>query len=187
MFYQAEKIESILICNVCENKMVDPRLLPCGMSVCHKCVDLLVDTDKQKIKCQNCAKTHEIPDDGFSKNLALQKRLEFEAKEVLQSNHVVNFKKFLEILDKTKQSIQSTLECGDATIRNHCEKVRNDIQLAIEQAHAKLDEIHKDFMDEIDNHEKECQAKFKTIQQNKVDIEKAINETNECYHNQSDF
>jgi hypothetical protein len=179
MFYQAEKIESILICNVCENKMVDPRLLPCGKSVCHKCVDLLVDTDKQKIKCQNCAKTHEIPDDGFSKNLALQKLLEFEAKEVLQSNHVVNFKKFLEILDKTKQSIQSTLECGDATIRNHCEKVRNEMQLAIEQAHAKLDEIHKDFMDEIDNHEKECQAKFKTIQQNKVDIEKAINETNE--------
>ena len=82
-------------------------------------------------------------------------------------------------MDKTKQSIESTLECGDASIRDHCDKVRNDMQLAIEQAHAKLDEFHKEFMDEIDNHEKECQAKFKSIQQNKGDIEKVLNDSNE--------
>jgi hypothetical protein len=179
MFYQADKIDSILICDVCENKMVDPRLLPCGKSVCHRCVDLLADTDKKRIKCQNCAKTHEIPDEGFLKNLAIQKLLEFEAKEVFHPNHIEEFKKFLDILDKTKQSIEATMECGDAKIRDHCDKVRNDMQLAIEQAHAKLDEIHKDFMDEIDKHEKEFQAKFKTIQQNKVDIDKALNESNE--------
>jgi len=92
---------------------------------------------------------------------------------------VEEFKKILDILNTTKQNIESTLECGDATIRDHCDKVRNDMQLAIEQTHAKLDEIHKDFMDEIDNHEKECQAKFKSIQQNKQDIEKALNESNE--------
>jgi hypothetical protein len=99
--------------------------------------------------------------------------LNCEAKEVLQSNNVEEFKKIQNILNAIKKSIESTLECGDAKIRDHCDKVRNDMQLAIEQAHAKLDEFHKDFIDEIDNHEKECQAKFKTIQQNKADIEKA--------------
>jgi hypothetical protein len=179
MFYQADKIDSILICDVCDNKIIDPRIFPCGKSVCHRCVDILADTDKKKIKCQNCAKTHEIPDEGFPKNLALQKLLEIETKEVSRSNQIEEFKKFLDILDKTKQAIESTMESGDAKIRDHCDKVRNDMQLAIEQAHAKLDEFHKDFMDEIDNHEKECQAKFKTIQQNKEDIEKALNESNE--------
>jgi hypothetical protein len=179
MFYQADKINNISICKICENKIVDPRILPCGRSVCHRCVDLIADTDKKRIKCQHCGKIHEIPDDGFLKNLALQELLECEAKEVLQSNHIEEFKKFLDILNATKQSIESTLECGDATIRDHCDKVRNAMQLAIEQAHAKLDEIHKDFMDEIDNHEKECQAKFKSIQQNKVHIEKALNDSNE--------
>jgi hypothetical protein len=82
-------------------------------------------------------------------------------------------------LNATKQTIESTLECGDAKIRDHCDKVRNDMHMAIEQAHAKLDEIHKDFMEEIDNHEKECQATFKLIQQNKLDIDKALNESNE--------
>jgi hypothetical protein len=179
MFYQADKIDSILICDVCKNKMVDPRILPCGKSLCHRCVDLLIDTEKKRIKCQNCAKIHEIPDDGFPKNLALQKLLECEAKEVLQSNHIKEFKNLLDTLNETKQAIESTLECGDAKIRDHCDKVRNDMQLAIEQAHAKLDEFHKDFMEEIDNHEKECQAKFKLISQNKVDIEKALNESSE--------
>jgi hypothetical protein len=179
MFYQADKIDSILICKICENKMVDPRILPCGNSVCHRCVDILADTDKKRIKCQNCGKIHEIPDEGFPKILALQNLLECEAKEVLQSKHIEEFKTILNILKETKESIEFTLESGDAAIRDHCDKVRNDMQLAIEQAHAKLDEFHKDFMEEIDNHEKECQAKFKFIQQNKVDIEKALNESNE--------
>jgi hypothetical protein len=179
MFYQADKIDSILICDVCDSKMVDPRLLPCGKSVCNRCVDLLFDTGKERIKCQNCAKTHEIPEEGFLKNLALQKLLEFENKEDSRSNLIEEFKKVLEILKAEKKSIESTLECGDAKIRDHCDKVRNDMQFAIEQADAKLDEFHKEFMDEIDNHEKECQAKFKSIKQNKVDIEKALNESNE--------
>jgi hypothetical protein len=82
-------------------------------------------------------------------------------------------------LNATKQSIEMTLVCGDSKIRDHCDKVRNDMQLAIEQAHVKLDEFHKDFMHEIDNHELECQSKFKLIKQNKVDIEKALKESNE--------
>ena len=119
MFYQADKIDSILICVVCDNKMVDPRILPCGRSVCHRCVDLLIDTDKKRIKCQNCAKIHEIPDEGFLKNLALLKLLEFEAKEVSQSNLIEEFKTILDLLNATKQAIESTLERGDVKIRDH--------------------------------------------------------------------
>jgi hypothetical protein len=179
MFYQAEKIDSILICSVCENRMVDPRILPCGKSVCNRCVDLLTDTDNKRINCQNCAKIHEIPDEGFLINQIAKEMIKCEADQVLQSSQIAEFKQLLDTLNAARQSIESTLECGDAKIRDHCDKVRNDMQLAIEQAHAKLDEIHKGFMYEIDNHEKECQAKFKSIKQNKVDIEKALNGSNE--------
>ncbi len=149
MFFQADAINNVLICDVCEEKLVDPRLLPCGKSVCQKCVDFLADTEKKRIKCQSCAKTHELPDDGFLKNLTLQNILEIEAKEVFQSNQVEEFKKILDTLNATKQSIESTLESGDAKIRDHCDKVKNEMQLAIEQAHAKLDEIHKEFMTKL--------------------------------------
>jgi hypothetical protein len=170
MFFQADAINIILNCEVCEHKMVDPRLLPCGKSVCHRCVYCLADTEKKRYECENCAKIHDIPDDGFPKSLALQKLLECGAKEVSHPSRKGEFRKLLDILHKTTQSIESTLECGDATIRDQCDKVRNDMQLAIEQAHAKLDEMHREFMEEIDNHEKECQAKFTSIKQNKHDI-----------------
>jgi hypothetical protein len=41
--------------------------------------------------------------------------------------------------------------------------------------------------DEIDNHEKECQAKFKLIRQNKADIDKALNESNELLSKSNDL
>jgi hypothetical protein len=105
--------------------------------------------------------------------------LKCEAKEVFQSNKIVEFKQLLDTLYNAKQGIESTLESGDAKIRDHCDKARNVMQLVIEQAHVKLDEIHKGFMDETENHEKECQAKFKSIQHNKDDIEKTLSESNE--------
>ena len=83
MFFQADAINNVLICKICDTKMVYPRILPCGKSICHRCVDLIADTEKKRIKCENCAKIHEIPDEGFPKNLALEELLEFEAKEVL--------------------------------------------------------------------------------------------------------
>jgi hypothetical protein len=158
-------------------------MLPCDKAVCHRCVDFLAALDKKLIKCQNCAKIHEIQIDvGFPKNLALQKLLEFEAKEISHSNQKEELKKLLVLLNATKQSIEWTLDCGDATIHKHCAKVRNYMQLAIAQAHGKLDELCKDFMHEIVNYEKECHEKFKLIQQRKVeDIEKALIESNELF------
>ena len=150
MFYQADKINNLLICLVCEQKMVDPRLLSCGKSVCNRCVDIWTDTDKKRIKCHHCSKTHEIPDEGFLKNLTIQEMLDIEAKEVFRSNQIDEFKTLLNSLSSIRQNIELKLNAGGAQIRDHCDKVRNEMQLAIEQARLKLDSIHKEFIDEID-------------------------------------
>ena len=179
MFYQAENINSALICFVCENKLDDPRLLPCGMSVCNKCVDFLSDTKKRIVKCQHCGKTHEIPQEGFPIILALKNLLEIEAKEVSHSKQMDEFKSLFDSLKLKIKNVESILKTGDAQIRDHCDKVRTSTQLAIEEAHLKLDEIHKEFFNTIDQHESICQEKFKSIQQKKEDIEKVVNESNQ--------
>jgi hypothetical protein len=180
MFCQSESIDKILICEVCEQKMVDPRVLPCGKSLCNRCVYDVSDMQKNKVKCQQCAKTHEIPAaGGFPKVLVLQKMLEIKANDVLQSKKIGEFKLLVQALNSLAVNIKLDLEIGDAKIRDQCDQIRNDIQLAIEQAHAKLDEIHEDFMHEIDNHEKDCQEKFKLIQQNKGEFDEVLNESND--------
>lgn len=161
MFYQPESIENFLTCCICEQKMVDPRLLPCDKSICNRCVDFWTDTEKKRVECQSCIKSHEIREEGFPQNQALKEILKSEAKEVLQSKQILEFKVHLDSFGSMKQSIELKLNSGDVQIRDECNKARNDIQLAIEQAKLKLDEIHKDLMDEIDQHEKQCQEKLK--------------------------
>jgi hypothetical protein len=179
MFYQADKIDNLLNCCVCEQKMVDPRIFPCGKSMCDRCVDFLADTEKKRVKCEHCAKIHEIPVEGFPKNLALQELLEFEAKEVFQDQKIGEFKSLLDRLESMAKNVDLTLRTGDARIREQCDRVRNDMQLGIEQAHMKLDEFHKAFMDEIDEYEKKCQENFQVTQLDKAEIEKALSESNE--------
>jgi hypothetical protein len=80
MFYQADKIDRVLICKICDNEMNDPRLLPCGKSLCNTCISQFIDKENAKLKCYfNCGQMHEMPDDGFPKNQALQKILEIQS------------------------------------------------------------------------------------------------------------
>jgi len=187
MFYQADKIDNLLVCRVCEQKMVDPRIFPCGKSVCDRCVDFLADTEKKRVKCEHCAKIHEIPVEGFPKNLALQELLEFEAKEVFHDQKIGEFKSLLGRLESMAKNVDLTLRTGDAKIREQCDRVRNDMQLAVEQAHLKLDEFHKEFMDEIDEYEKKCQENLQVTQLDKAEIEKALSETNEFIQKSNQF
>ncbi len=54
MFYEASEIDTLIICRGCENKMREPRLLPCGLTLCTICIATLTDKEKQNIDCLGC-------------------------------------------------------------------------------------------------------------------------------------
>ena len=177
MFYEASEIDSLLICNICDQKLQDPRMLPCGETYCNRCIEAVADTDKKRIKCQHCAKAHEIPSEGFPQNSKLNKIIQVKSNEVFRGLLLKDFKNIYESIREKINKIESDLEIGATLIRNHCDKSRDDVQLIIEEAHIKLDEIKKGFLDEIDEYEKECQEQFKYMQQNKDGIDKVIIES----------
>ena len=72
-------------------------------------------------------------------------------------------------------------------IRNRCDKVRDEVQLAIEEAHVKLGDLLTDFLDEIDLYEIECQKQYKQVQQNKAQIYSVLNEGNEFRERSESF
>ena len=53
------------ICKICEGKLEDGRVLPCGKWACNLCIDFLSTTDKKLMACKNCDKKHVIPPNGF--------------------------------------------------------------------------------------------------------------------------
>jgi hypothetical protein len=65
-----------LICKKCDNKISDPRLLPCGISLCSTCTQT-----NERTLCSNCGQMHEMPDDGFPKNQDLQEFLDIEVND----------------------------------------------------------------------------------------------------------
>ena len=180
MFVEKSAINNILSCKVCESQLKDPRLLPCGISVCAECVKDLCDANKELIKCQSCGKTHEIPRDGFPENKGLSELAKVKSNEISRCNKIAEIKSILEKISEKSLKIESGLEIGETTIRNKYDKARNDVQLTIEEAHLELDKFHRTFMDEIDAHEKECQRHLKTLQAIKTnEYEKILVKTKE--------
>jgi hypothetical protein len=111
MFYQAETIDNILMCVVCETRIKDPRLLPCGQSICNLCVDIIADTAKVKVKCQSCGKCHEIPHEGFPLNQTISDILSLQPQDVnLDSRHLNELKTISERMNKKRDYLESILE-----------------------------------------------------------------------------
>ena len=72
MFYEEKEINDIIICQYCKLKYKDPRILPCGRSLCFDCIELLINKDENKIEtinCPICNENHEKPEIGFYKNI----------------------------------------------------------------------------------------------------------------------
>jgi hypothetical protein len=179
-FYSADEIDRLLICSKCENKYDDPRTLPCGKSFCNSCIKDLADTKREYINCLTCGKRHDIPiDDGFPPNLDMAQLISIKADEVTRSEVVEEFKLVTALIKENSDKLKLNLQIGETTIRNHCDKVRDEVQLFILESQEKLNKILSQFLDEIDAYEKMCQSKFKQLNQNKSVIENALIESNE--------
>jgi hypothetical protein len=71
MYYQEKEVINILNCKNCQERLVEPKLLPCGKSICSLCLKLLVINNKM-FDCFVCKEKHEMPKNGSPKNQALE-------------------------------------------------------------------------------------------------------------------
>jgi phage anti-repressor protein len=95
MFYNTSQINSILICGACGNKYEDPRVLPCGNSICFMC--FFGQTNKTgKFICQNCNQYHKI-DVDLPPNKSIIEMLKQKPEHPLENLKVV-VNRFKEIL-----------------------------------------------------------------------------------------
>ncbi len=88
MFYDHNQVEDLLNCSVCHQRYDKPLLLPCWKTICNKCVinRTVLDSDGvEKLNCPFCVKSsiiHEVPDQGFAVNDALNSLLHLKPVDV---------------------------------------------------------------------------------------------------------
>ena len=70
MFYEEAMINKELNCIKCKQRLDEPRILPCGETICAYCY-ISIEVNNNKFKCFICKKDHLMQEEG----LPINKRL----------------------------------------------------------------------------------------------------------------
>ena len=94
------KMDSVIECSVCKNKLEQPVILPCGCTVCKKHENEAI----AKIYCPKCRVEHDIPEKGFISNTLAVSLLEMNLDKVdLGDEHKAAVKSFKSLKEQFEE------------------------------------------------------------------------------------
>ena len=160
MFYEEEIVNKIFKCQHCSQQYDEPRLLPCGKTICtnclHKIETNLLNKNKNELDCLMCHKMHQIPSEGFPLNEILLSLMQEKPKEVFRSEQVESLKQNLTIAKEKLDSFTFDLNNSEFKIKEHCLELRRLVQLSTEKKISEINRLNQDLIDQIDDYETKC-------------------------------
>jgi hypothetical protein len=183
MFFQENSINSMLICQYCKERYVDPRILPCGNNMCSGCIDVLENRGQHKIRCHFCNSEHVIPDEGFTKNIIISNLIGLNPKRVIRSKTVEEYEEVTKnyglLLTQLEEQYKSS--SSDNPVKEHCLTVRTQIDLVTETLIRKIEQFREDFLARLGHYETECIANLNNDTVFRDSIVKFLEETSGFY------
>lgn len=159
MFFEENKINEILNCKKCSRRVDEPRVLPCGSTICSTCFSKLQIYNK-RFECIVCSQDHLMPDEGLPLSEALFNLLAIEPTEIYRSKSVELLKETLSEIRNQIETIQFGITNGLDKIKEYCLDLRTDVQLVTEQSIQKIYEYNETLVKEISAYEQECMNEF---------------------------
>ena len=162
-----------LECPLCDETVEDLVVLPCGQSVCEKCIVNYAEkySDKDRFNCFLCEKEHKVPKNGFPKS----KRIKlFEDAKPDPISRCTLFEKFKQDINSCKEDIErinSLLDNKEEIVKDYYELKRHEIILANESRIVELNKKSRELLDQIDELEKKHLDHLKNNQQQQKEIE----------------
>jgi len=181
-FFKEEDILDKLKCPSCSEVLTDPKILPCGKTICMNCLEKLFASDLKinEFKCKQCKQMHQIK--AYPTNEPLKALLQLKPAEVYRNKSVEELKYNLKKIQTKITEVEDTLKYPVAKINEYCRSIRNQIDLATEKAKQKLDPIHDDLFEQVklyeelrhfqfdDEHEQQLNEKFQQLKQTIKDV-----------------
>ena len=99
MFFSKNLIYESLKCINCKQRLDEPRLLPCGETICSRCLSLINLTEHNFI-CFVCTKEHVMPVNGLPVN---KLALNFYTLQPIQFSRGADADKLRNLIDKAKK------------------------------------------------------------------------------------
>jgi hypothetical protein len=185
MFYEENAINKLLICAHCNRKLMEPKLLPCGKSICKKCAESMVERlendNQDRLKCLYCTRGHLVPEGGFPSCEILEALLDAKPCEIYRSSLTEELKGHLENMKLKMNEMNESFENGIDKIKERCAQLRNDVQLKSECLADELNKLSETMQLEIEQYERDCIDSFKSSVKVRSELKKSMNEKEEFY------
>jgi len=153
MFFEEAALVNELNCIKCKQRLDEPRILPCGETICDYCF-ITIEVKNNKFKCFLCNEDHLMPEKGFPINKRLLRILDLKSKEVYRSKEVKQLKENLNVIQEDINKLSFAIDNGIDRIKELCLDLKNKVQLKTEEAIEQLNEHNKEMIKEIEEFEK---------------------------------
>jgi len=184
MFFETNQVNEALLCINCEGKLEEPKVLPCGETICSFCVTSLKIVDKM-FDCVACKQKHEMPKDGLLNNKAFLRMLSIKPIKISRGKAFDNLQESLRNVLMNINLIKIGINDRDDFIKEHCIELRNDVQLVTEVAIQQINDFNIEIIKEIDEYEKEQLEKSKNTK--KVNLDSSSVSFNDFLKNMQSF
>ena len=155
MFYDSNQIDNeLLLCKHCEGRRVEPKLLPCGETICSLC-ETSIQVNDRMFDCLVCKDKHDMPKNGLPICKSLLKLLSIMPINVSRGYSYDLLEKLLDEMQKKTNIIKLGIENSNDFVKEHCMNLRSDVQLTAEEVILQVNEITTKIIEEIDEYEKE--------------------------------
>lgn len=141
-------------CQNCYRVFTELRILPCGESVCEKCIAAIAPNDANQFSCSMCSQVHD-----YSSTFPLNKF-------VMNARLIFN-----RSVDDRASLLKARLHKGQSLISSYCEQLREEIRLVTEFKVNQLNQQCQEYLDLVDQFEAESLANFLTY---KSDVEERL-------------
>ncbi len=161
MFYYQGQIKDILHCQNCGEIYKDPKVLPCGESLCEVCLKKIESTlslDHLQYTCPLCDSRHVFPEDGhFPKNMSLISLLKEKPTEFLYDQLEERLKLTLDNNENLVLKLERNLsKNGVGRVKEYCGVVRAAIKEARNHRFESITRVYGSLISQVNLFEAEC-------------------------------
>jgi hypothetical protein len=152
MFLDLNQVNNLLNCKNCNERLDEPRLLPCGDNICSACAQSIKLNGKQ-YDCLVCSNKHKMPKSGLHLNKVLVQMLSFKSIDISRGKAFNSLQVTLHDLFIKSNILKHRLGHRDDYVKEHCNEIRNKVQLATEEAILQINKFNERLIDKVDEYE----------------------------------
>lgn len=133
-------LKNALKCPLCKNNQDEPRLLPCGKSICLRCCTIILEQNVKKFKCEICNQLHKIPTNiGFP---------------LIESLLLV-------VLDSCLKDLEHKLDSNTINFENQVNEIKANINTSSEQLINRIIKSKNDLIEQVNRFEEKLIDKLR--------------------------